>query len=155
MKEDKKLSVSAMQNGTVIDHIPAQNLFNVISILGLDQITENLVTFGTNFKSDRLGRKAIIKVSDKYFKDIEINKIALVAPTAKLNIIKDFEVVEKREVIVPSEIVGIARCMNPKCITNNEQIVTKFKVIDKNGNVALKCSYCEKITDQQHLQIIR
>ena len=121
----------------------------------MDQITENLVTFGTNFKSDRLGRKAIIKVSDKYFKDIEINKIALVAPTAKLNIIKDFEVVEKREVIVPSEIVGIARCMNPKCITNNEHIVTKFKVIDKNGNVALKCSYCEKITDQQHLQIIR
>ncbi len=155
MKEDKKLSVTAIQNGTVIDHIPAQNLFNVISILGLDQITENLVTFGTNFKSDRLGRKAIIKVSDKYFKDIDINKIALVAPNAKLNIIKDYEVVEKREVIVPTEINGIARCMNPKCITNNENIVTRFSVMDRNGSISLKCNYCEKITDQQHLQIIR
>jgi aspartate carbamoyltransferase regulatory subunit len=155
MKEDKKLSVTAIQNGTVIDHIPAQNLFNVISILGLDQITENLVTFGTNFKSDRLGRKAIIKVSDKYFKDIDINKIALVAPNAKLNIIKDYEVVEKRQVIVPTEINGIARCMNPKCITNNENIVTRFSVLDRNGSISLKCNYCEKITDQQHLQIIR
>lgn len=155
MKEDKKLSVTAIQNGTVIDHIPAQNLFNVISILGLDQITENLVTFGTNFKSDRLGRKAIIKVSDKYFKDIDINKIALVAPNAKLNIIKDYEVVEKRQVIVPTEINGIARCMNPKCITNNENIVTRFSVMDRNGSISLKCNYCEKITDQQHLQIIR
>jgi len=155
MKEDKKLSVTAIQNGTVIDHIPAQNLFNVISILGLDQITENLVTFGTNFKSDRLGRKAIIKVSDKYFKDIDINKIALVAPNAKLNIIKDFEVVEKRQVIVPMEINGIARCMNPKCITNNENILTRFSVLDRNGSISLKCNYCEKITDQQHLQIIR
>lgn len=155
MKEDKKLSVSAIQNGTVIDHIPAQNLFNVISILGLDRITENLVTFGTNFKSDRLGRKAIIKVSDKYFKDIDINKIALVAPNAKLNIIKDYEVVEKREVKVPNEIVGIAKCMNPKCITNSEQIITKFNVLERNRSIALKCCYCEKITDQQHLEIIR
>jgi aspartate carbamoyltransferase regulatory subunit len=155
MKEDKKLSVSAIQNGTVIDHIPAQNLFNVISILGLDQITENQVTFGTNFKSDRLGRKAIIKVSDIYFKDIDINKIALVAPNAKLNIIKDYEVVEKREVNVPTEIFGIAKCMNPKCITNNENITTKFDVIDKHGSISLKCRYCEKITDQEHLQIVR
>lgn len=155
MKEDKKLIVSAIQNGTVIDHIPAHNLFNVISILGLDKITENQVTFGTNFKSDRLGRKAIIKVSGIYFKDIDINKIALVAPHAKLNIIKDYEVVEKNEVIVPQEIIGIAKCMNPKCITNHEAITTRFDVMDKNGNISLKCRYCQKITDQTHLEIIR
>lgn len=155
MKEDKKLSVSAIQNGTVIDHIPANNLFNVISILGLDQIIDSQVTFGTNFKSDRLGRKAIIKVSDIYFKDIDIDKIALIAPHAKLNIIKDFEVVEKRSVNVPEEIIAIAKCMNPKCITNRESITTKFDVIDKNGSISLKCRYCEKITDQEHLEIVR
>lgn len=155
MKEDKKLSVSAIQNGTVIDHIPANNLFNVISILGLDQIIDSQVTFGTNFKSDRLGRKAIIKVSDIYFKDIDIDKIALIAPHAKLNIIKDFEVVEKRSVNVPEEIIAIAKCMNPKCITNHESITTKFDVIDKNGSISLKCRYCEKITDQEHLEIVR
>jgi aspartate carbamoyltransferase regulatory subunit len=155
MIEDKRLSVSAIENGTVIDHIPAQNLFNVISILELDKFTKNSITFGTNFKSKRLGTKAIIKVSNKYFEDIDINKIALVAPHAKLNIIKNYKVVDKREVNVPNMIKGITKCVNPKCITNNENITTKFDVIDKNANISLKCHYCEKITDQEHIIIIR
>jgi len=153
MKEQKVLSVSAIENGTVIDHIPADNLFKVISILDLNSITENQVTFGTNFKSKLLGRKAIIKISDKFFEDIEIDKIALVAPHAKLNIIRDFGVVEKREVNVPEQIVGIAKCMNPQCITNHEHVTTRFTVIDE-GSVSLKCRYCEKVTDQEHLEII-
>lgn len=153
MKEDKKhLSVSAIQNGTVIDHIPAQNLFKVISILGLDNIP-NQVTFGTNFESHRLGKKAIVKIADKYFERDEINRIAIVAPNAKLNIIKDYEVVEKMVVEVPGEIHGIVKCMNPKCITNVEGIPTKFEVADQNS-VALKCKYCEKITDQEHMEYI-
>ena len=155
MKEDKKLSVSAIQNGTVIDHIPAQNLFTVISILGLDKLADKRMTFGTNFKSERLGKKAIIKVSGKYFEDREIDKIALVAPNAKLNIIKEFEVAEKREVNVPKDITGIAKCMNPKCITNNENILTKFSVSQNNNYISLKCKYGEKITDEEHMEIIK
>jgi len=155
MIEDKRLSVSAIENGTVIDHIPAQNLFSVISILGLDNFTENSITFGTNFKSVRLGKKAIIKVSNKYFQDIEINKIALVAPHAKLNIIKNYKVIDKREVNVPSVIKSIVKCVNPKCITNNENITTKFDVINKDDNISLKCYYCEKITDREHIIIVR
>ena len=151
MKEPKQLSVSAIQNGTVIDHIPAKNLFKVIQILGLDRI-DNQITFGTNLESKKLGRKAIIKISEIYFKDDDINRIALVAPDAKLNIIRDYEVIEKKLVVVPDIIVGIARCMNPKCITNYEQVTTRFKVISKK-NVALKCHYCEKITSQENLQI--
>ena len=154
MKNQKTLSVSAIENGTVIDHIPAQNLFNVISILGLDQLTESQITFGYNLPSGKLGRKAIIKIADKYFEDIEIDKIALVAPNAKLNIIKNYEVVEKRQVNVPEQIFNIARCMNPKCITNHENIPTKFKVI--NGTkVTLRCCYCEKNTDIEHMKLIR
>lgn len=152
MKEPKQLSVSAIQNGTVIDHIPARNLFKVISILGLDHI-DSQITFGTNLESKKLGRKAIIKISDKYFEDEDINRIALVAPDAKLNIIRDYEVVEKKEVEVPDIIVGIAKCMNPKCITNFEPVTTRFRVVSKK-NVALKCYYCEKITNQENLQII-
>jgi aspartate carbamoyltransferase regulatory subunit len=152
MKEPKQLSVSAIQNGTVIDHIPANTLFKVIQILGLDRI-DNQVTFGTNFESKKLGRKAIIKISGIYFEDEDINRIALVAPEAKLNIIKDYEVVEKRVVEVPDNIKGIAKCMNPKCITNFESVTTKFKVVSKK-NVALKCHYCEKITTQDNMQII-
>jgi len=147
MKEPKQLSVSAIQNGTVIDHVPARNLFKVIQILGLDHI-DNQITFGTNLESKKLGTKAIIKISDKFFADDDINRIALVAPDAKLNIIRDYEVVE-----VPDAIVGIAKCMNPKCITNFEQVTTRFRVISKKS-VALKCHYCEKITSQENMQII-
>jgi aspartate carbamoyltransferase regulatory subunit len=150
--KDKKLEVSAIENGTVIDHIPARALFKVISILGLDKLDKQ-ITFGTNLDSKKLGKKAIIKLSDTFFKDKEINKIALVAPQAKLNIIRDYGVVEKKVVEVPEEIVGIAKCMNPKCITNNEKIVTRFMVVTKR-EVKLKCRYCEKITDQEHMEII-
>jgi aspartate carbamoyltransferase regulatory subunit len=152
MKEPKQLSVSAIQNGTVIDHIPAKNLFKVIQILGLDRF-DNQITFGTNLESKKLGKKAIIKISGKYFADDDINRIALVAPDAKLNIIKDYEVIEKKVVEVPDTITGIARCVNPKCITNFETVTTRFKVVSKK-NVALKCYYCEKITNQENLQII-
>lgn len=151
-KEPKQLSVSAIKNGTVIDHIPARHLFKVIQILGLDRI-DHQITFGTNLESKKLGKKAIIKISEKFFADDDINRIALVAPDAKLNIIKDYEVVEKKVVEVPDTITGIARCMNPKCITNFEPVTTHFRVVSKK-NVSLKCHYCEKITNQENLQII-
>jgi aspartate carbamoyltransferase regulatory subunit len=152
MKDIKQLSVSAIQNGTVIDHIPAQNLFKVITILGLDKIGSQ-ITFGTNLESKRMGKKAIIKIADKFFEKDEINRIAMVAPLAKLNIIKDYNVVGKMLVEVPEEIGGIVKCMNPKCITNNEKVNTRFKVVDKK-NVTLKCHYCEKITDQEHMEYL-
>ena len=151
MKEPKQLSVSAIENGTVIDHIPAKSLFKVIQILGLDKIDKQ-ITFGTNLDSKKLVKKAIIKISGVFFEDKDINRIALVAPDAKLNIIRDYEVVEKKLVEVPDTIVGIARCVNPKCITNYETVTTKFRVVSKK-NVSLKCYYCEKITNQENLQI--
>ena len=149
--DDKKLQVSAINNGTVIDHIPASGLFKVINILGLDKL-ENQITFGTNLESKRLGLKAIIKLADIFFVDDDINKIALIAPEAKLNIIKDYKVVEKKIVEVPDTIKGIAKCGNPKCITNHESIVPKFTIVSKK-KVAIKCHYCEKITDSEHMEI--
>jgi len=151
MKEEQELKVSAIKNGTVIDHIPAKNLFKVIKILGLSKM-EKQVTFGTNLDSKKLGKKAIIKLSDKFFQDIEINRLILVAPEARLNIIKEYHVVEKKQVEVPDEIVGISKCVNPKCITNHENVIPKFKVISKK-EVALKCLYCEKITDEDNFDI--
>ena len=150
--KDKQLSVSAIKDGTVIDHVPASVLFNVVSILNLDKL-HTMVTFGTNLESKKLGKKGIIKLSEVFFKDDDINKIALVAPSAKLNIIKNFEVIEKRVVEVPDEIVGIVKCVNPKCITNNQPVATKFNVISKDI-IRLKCHYCEKITNQQNIEII-
>ena len=152
MIQKKQLSVSAIRNGTVIDHIPAQNLFNVINILGLNRI-DNLITFGTNMESARMGKKAIIKIAEKFFESDEINRIALVAPHAKLNIIRNYSVVEKRLVEVPESIVGIVKCFNPMCITNKEKVTPKYTVVDKKS-VSLKCHYCEKITDQEHMVYI-
>ena len=151
-KKKLKLKVSAIKEGTVIDHIPAKNLFKVINILELDTI-DNQITFGTNLESHKLGGKAIIKVSNKFFKDHEINKIALIAPHAKLNIIRDYEVVEKRIVEIQEKIQDIVKCFNPKCITNNEDIPTCFRVVEKEP-VALKCHYCEKITTEDQIRMI-
>ncbi len=152
MKKKLKLKVSAIKDGTVIDHIPAKSLFKVISILNLDTIP-NQITFGTNLESGKLGYKAIIKVSGKFFEDDEINKIALFAPHAKLNIIRDYAVVEKGIVEIPDKIKGIVKCFNPKCITNHETITTCFKVVCKDP-VSLKCRYCEKITSEGQISMI-
>ena len=154
MKELKKdeYIVNAINNGTVIDHITPKSLFKVITILGLEKI-KGQITFGNNLDSKKLGKKAIIKISDRYFDDDEVNKIALVAPEAKLNTIRDFKVVEKREVKVPYEVTGIVKCVNPKCITNDEKIITKFYVVSKKP-VMLKCHYCEKIVEQEQMAIL-
>jgi aspartate carbamoyltransferase regulatory subunit len=148
-----KLEVSAIKDGTVIDHIPADHLFKVINILRLNNI-DKTITFGTNFESKRLGKKAIIKLSDVFFKDSDINRIALFAPQAKLNIIKDYKVVEKRIVELPDDIQGIVRCVNPKCITNHEKITTNFRVIDKK-HIQLRCFFCEKITDPEKMEAFK
>jgi len=154
MKELKKdeYIVNAINNGTVIDHIKPKSLFKVITILGLEKIKAQ-ITFGNYLDSKKLGKKAIVKISDRYFDDDEVNKIALIAPEAKLNTIRDFQVVEKREVKVPYEVTGIVKCVNPKCITNNEIIVTKFYVVSKKP-VMLKCHYCEKIVEQEQMTIL-
>jgi len=153
MKEKKEqLVVSAIKDGTVIDHIPAGLLFNVIDILGLTKI-ENQITFGTNLESKKLNKKAIIKVSEVFFRKDDLDRIALVAPQAKINIIKDYEVVEKKIVEVPDQIEGIAKCVNPKCITNNQDVRTRFEVISKEP-ISLKCQYCEKITDYNNIVIL-
>jgi len=150
--KDKQLSVRAIKEGTVIDHIPAPALFKVVSILKLDTL-DTMITIGNSLGSNKLGKKGIIKLSNVFFKDDEINKIALVAPCAKLNIIKEYDVVEKRVVEIPDEIIGLVKCVNPKCITNNEKVHTRFDVVSKT-EVKLKCHYCEKITDQHNIEIL-
>jgi aspartate carbamoyltransferase regulatory subunit len=151
MENNKELKVSAICNGTVIDHIPAKNLFKVISILELQKI-DTQITIGVNFESKKLGQKGIIKIAEKFPDDNDLNKIALIAPEAKINIIKDYKVVEKKVVKVPESVEGIMKCMNPKCISNHEKVRPRFKVLI-NKDVSLKCQYCEKITDQEHFEM--
>ncbi len=151
--QGKQMVVSAIKNGTVIDHIPSKSLFKVISILKLEEINTQ-ITFGLNLESKKLGSKAIIKIADKYFEQEEINKIAILVPEAKLSIIKDYQVIEKKIITCPEKIQGITRCFNPKCVTNHQNIMTKFSVVSKTPHISLKCEYCEKTTDFEHFNFI-
>ena len=146
INDGKQLKVSAIKNGTVLDHIPSCQVFKVIDILGLSG-SEHPVTFGVNLDSKSMGRKGIIKISERFFKDDELNKIALIAPNASVNIIRDFKVVEKKLLTIPETICGIVKCINPMCVTNHEDIPTRFKTIVKGSEIQLQCVYCEKITD--------
>ncbi|MGE5382673.1 MAG: aspartate carbamoyltransferase regulatory subunit [Omnitrophica WOR_2 bacterium] len=148
----KELIVSAIENGTVIDHIPAKSVFRVVKMLKLDQ-TDGQVTIGFNLESKKYGKKGIIKASNLFFERREANKIALIAPTATLITIKNYEVVKKLQVEIPDTIEQFVKCVNPNCITNHQQIVTKFTVIDKD-DLKLQCHYCEKITGKNNIEII-
>ena len=145
INDGKQLKVSAIKNGTVLDHIPSCQVFKVIDILGLSG-SEHPVTFGVNLDSKSMGRKGIIKISERFFKDDELNKIALIAPNASVNIIRDFKVVEKKLLTIET-ICGIVKCINPMCVTNHEDIPTRFRTIVKGSEIQLQCVYCEKITD--------
>jgi aspartate carbamoyltransferase regulatory subunit len=151
-KKKTELQVAALQNGTAIDHIPAEQLFKVVSLLGIEKL-KTPVTIGYNLDSKKMGSKGILKISDKFFEEDEINRISLIAPTVNLNIIKDYEVIEKKQVQLPDVIKGIVKCNNPKCITNNEPMKTVFKVIDKQ-NVTLKCRYCELKIKKEEIVLV-
>ena len=143
----KERLVAAIENGTVIDHIQADKTFQVATLLELDKLNSQ-VTIGLNYLSKKLGKKGIIKVEDKYFTDEEINQLSVVANKVVLSIIKNYEVVEKKTVALPDELIGIVRCNNPKCITNNEPMRTHFHIVDKNSHTAeLRCRYCDKVQD--------
>ncbi|MBP3511583.1 MAG: aspartate carbamoyltransferase regulatory subunit [Prevotella sp.] len=137
-----EMLVAAIKNGTVIDHIPTEKTYQVVSLLGLERLSTP-VTIGYNYRSKKLTRKGIIKAEDKFFTDEEISRLSVVAPNIVLNIIRDYEVVEKKTVTTPNVLKGIVKCNNPKCITNNEPMATIFHVTDKENGI-LRCHYCEK-----------
>ena len=151
-KEKPALQVSALCNGTVIDHIPADKLFAVVNLLDIPAMQNN-ITIGNNLDSKKLGKKGLIKIADKFFTDEEVNRISLVAPNVVLNTIRDYQVVEKREVKMLDEIAGFVKCPNPKCVTNNEPMSTLFHLVDKE-NGTIKCHYCEKETNIENITLL-
>lgn len=148
----KELKVTALKNGTVIDHIPAKKVFKVVSILRLKHYNQPL-TIGNNYDSKRMGAKGIIKISDRFLTPDEISKIALVAPRASINIIKDYKVIEKTALVLGEEIRDVMHCVNPVCITNHQFIPTKFYVIEDGDEVRLKCKYCEREVSREDIKL--
>lgn len=148
----KERLVASIENGTVIDHIPSEKTYEVANLLGLQNL-KTIVTIGYNYLSKKMGHKGIIKIENKFFTDEEISKLSVVAPNVVLNVIKSYEVVEKKKVETPDTLCGIVKCNNPKCITNNEPMQTVFNVIDKN-NGTIKCRYCEKEQNINNVELV-
>ena len=150
MNDDKKaMQVSALCNGTVIDHIPADKLFQIVNILHLETISDQ-ITIGNNLSSSKLGKKGVIKISEKYIDPQELNKIALIAPCARINIIKNYQVVEKNECVIPDEVHDVLQCVNPMCITNKQNVTTHFHIVNKQDRT-VKCHYCERYIKAEDL----
>lgn len=146
MNEVKELRVSKIEDGTVIDHIAAGKGWAVSKILGIQTPSDSVISILMNASSDKYGRKDVIKVEDRELTDREVSRIALLAPNATINIIRNYGVVEKRRVELPEIIKGTVKCSNPACITNtSEPVDPEFKVIGKSP-VALRCLYCDRVT---------
>ena len=152
MSEKKELEVSAIKNGTVIDHIPANVTFKIVQILDLYN-HPGAITIGTNLDSITLGRKGIIKIADRYLSDEEIGRLSVVSPDVTLNIIKDYQIVEKKYVKYPKQIIGVVKCTNPKCVTNHQPLPTKMEVFDMHQK-SLRCIYCERVMQYGEIELL-
>lgn len=162
MSEGRELLIRAIKHGIVIDHIPSEKVFAIVEILKLKEYSER-ITVATNMPSSSLGRKGIIKIEEKILEEKELNNISLLAPNVTINIIDNYEVIEKSKLEKLDKVIGLMKCDNPKCISNHENIETKFirikedsENLDKNNleeKSKYKCFYCEKVILEDEIQI--
>ena len=145
MIAEQELRVSKIKDGTVIDHIPAGRALSVLRLIGITGREGYVVTVAMNVKSGKLGKKDLVKVENLVMKPEQVDKLTLIAPTATVNIIKDYKVVEKRRVSLPDRILGIVRCINLNCVTrkSNEPVKSSFTVVSRSP-LRLRCDYCGK-----------
>ncbi|MHC1625989.1 MAG: aspartate carbamoyltransferase regulatory subunit [Methanoculleaceae archaeon] len=138
--DERGLVISPIRNGTVIDHISAGEALNVLKILGVTGSTTECLSIATNVASRKMEKKDIVKIANRELRKEEVDRIALIAPRASINIIREYEVVEKKGVKIPDQLVGIIRCPNPGCITNtSEPVKSTFYVVPQG----IRCRYCD------------
>jgi aspartate carbamoyltransferase regulatory subunit len=139
---DTELRVSKIRSGTVIDHVTGGQALNVLTILDIDGSAGEQVSVGMNVPSDRLGRKDVVKVEDRELSQSEVDVLSLIAPEATINIIRDYEVVEKLRVERPDVVTDILACPNTNCITGGgEPVESRFEVLSEG----VRCEYCGTI----------
>jgi len=142
-EKQQKLQVEAICNGSVIDHIPAGQGIKILKLFHLLD-TQQRITVGLNLPSAALGAKDLIKVENIALTEAQANQLALFAPKATVNLIKDFKVVKKHQLQLPEFIEGIFACPNSNCISHREPVRSRFSVRQVHGDVRMKCKYCEK-----------
>ena len=148
----KTLSVSAIENGTVIDHITQGQALRIIHLLNLLR-TKRRITVGLNLSSERLQFKDIIKIENHFLTMDEANEITIFAPLVTINVIKNFAVVEKISTHLPSQVSGIFDCLNPTCITRSETTKSRFSIKELGSEVKVICDYCEQVFDRNQMKV--
>ena len=148
---EKTLRVSKIKDGTVIDHITAGHALEVLKILGITDYVKGIVTVGMNVPSRTLGLKDMVKIEGRELKSEEVDKIALLAPHASINIIRDYNVVEKQLVRLPKVIRETVKCMNPSCVSNSKEPVKSTFYVDNEEPLRLRCHYCGYIMEKQDI----
>ena len=150
-----ELKVSKVKRGTVIDHIRAGMAPAVLRILGIDRGFSDVVVVAMNVKSSQLGSKDIVKVENQILDEETLKKISIIAPQATINIVEDFEIVEKHGVSLPQELRGILKCPNRNCITNaSTERVASFFVCEREDPVEFRCHYCEELVEAERSELI-
>jgi len=144
---NKEMRVRPIKQGTVIDHITAGQALNVLKILGISGTTTAVVSVAMNVPSKVMGSKDIVKIEDRELEEEEVDRVSLIAPNATINIIRDFEVVEKYRVDLPDRLEGVMKCENPNCISNTSEPVTSKFTVNKKP-VELRCIYCDHVISQ-------
>ncbi len=141
-QDDHQLRVSKIRDGTVIDHVTAGHALTVLAILGIDGSGEETVSVAMNVPSGETGHKDIVKVEGRELSQDEVDVLSLIAPAATINIVREYEVVEKSRVDRPTAVVGVLSCPNANCISAaREPIESRFSVLADG----VRCAYCETI----------
>ncbi|HIP75561.1 MAG TPA: aspartate carbamoyltransferase regulatory subunit [Psychromonas hadalis] len=141
-KKETKLQVEAIEQGSVIDHISPQQGIKILKFFKFTKANEK-ITVGLNLSTKSGATKDLIKIENVFISDTQANQLALFAPNATINQIKDFAVVNKFQVQLPSSFVGVFVCPNSNCISHNEPVSSRFYV-NQRTTLKLKCHYCEK-----------
>ena len=144
----RELKITPIKNGTVIDHIGDGLALEVLRIMGAQALDkDSTVSVALHVRSNKLGWKDIVKVENMELSPRKVNAIALIAPTATISIIREYKVREKRPVDLPERIVGVLRCPNLNCISNQvEPVESEFEVTQRRP-VVLTCAFCERRVD--------
>jgi aspartate carbamoyltransferase regulatory subunit len=151
LQAQQELYVKKIEDGTVIDHITPGFALDVLKILRINGKSGEVVSAAINVESKHLHHKDIVKIQGRELEPNEVDKIALIAPSATINIIRNFAVVSKKVVELPSTIRGIIKCDNPSCISNSNEPVEPQFALDRNEPIRLHCYYCGHIMEREDI----
>jgi aspartate carbamoyltransferase regulatory subunit len=152
-KNSKTRKIPAIKDGIAIDHILSGNALKVIEILDVHHDKQSVITIGMNLSSKKMGKKDVVKIENKNIQKQQLAKISLIAPNASISFINNYKVFDKMIIKIPDIIENIVKCQNYNCITNHQQVSTKFYKTEKNQKLSFRCHHCEKSQSIEEIEL--